>query len=296
MKTIVIVCLLLSMRTYAQAPLLNGLESFEQWDVAEEGQLPEYWDGFNRTVEFGGMAVGSVVCVHKDSLAPQEGNYSARIVSTSVAGGAPVSGMLTAGNLMVDFTNQTGDVIGGLAYNQTPTTFTGWYKYQPVGVDTASITVWFLSGGAQIAGNDLFISGTTTDWTFFSIDLAYPPGITPDTVNVLFSSSDDVNNVSEGSTLEIDAIQFIQGNAGVETLGMAQLEVYPNPAKEYLIVKVDENSRGEVSIYSANGKICLTQKIMGPATSISLTSLPSGNYTVVFRDELGSISTQALVK
>jgi len=57
-----------------------------------------------------------------------------------------------------------------MAYSQTPTNFTGWYKYEPVGVDTAIINVWFMNNGAAILGGSFLMSETTTVWTPFSID------------------------------------------------------------------------------------------------------------------------------
>lgn len=61
MKTIVtIVGLTFATLGFAQqAEIVNGFDGFEVWVNAETGELPQYWDGFNKNVEFNGMIVGT---------------------------------------------------------------------------------------------------------------------------------------------------------------------------------------------------------------------------------------------
>ena len=53
-----------------QAEIVNGFDGFEIWVNAEAGELPQYWDGFNKNVEFNGMIVGTVESVEKNATDP----------------------------------------------------------------------------------------------------------------------------------------------------------------------------------------------------------------------------------
>ncbi len=297
MKTITTsLLLLLSATIMAQEPLLIGTESFEDWEAVEAGELPNYWDGFNRTVIFGGMPVGEVVCVYKDSSDPKDGDYSVRLVSSTVVGGPAVSGMLTAGDLNIDFETVSGDVTGGMAYSETPYNLSGWYKYEPNGVDTAIINVWFMYGGETISGGEFLMSDMITEWTPFTIDLVFPLGAIPDSVNVLFSSSKDEDNVSEGSTLQIDAIKFNKHTAGIDNIEDTQLSISPNPTSGILTLQVGDNTTGTLNIFDLNGKNCLTVPVTDPTTTVMIESLPSGTYLAVFVDNNQTILSRTIVK
>lgn len=98
-----ITALLIAGASFAQqAEIVNGFDGFETWVNAETGELPQYWDGFNKNVMFNGMPVGTIECVAKSAADPYEGIFSAQLTSTSIMGGPAVPGILTTGDFVVD--------------------------------------------------------------------------------------------------------------------------------------------------------------------------------------------------
>ena len=299
MKTLLLITLMLSSIlgfTQNQA-LINGTETFGIWDSTSVGELPRYWDGFNKQIIVNGMHVGDVECIKKDSADPQDADYSVRLVSTSVLGGAAVPGMLTTGTLDIDFNSQNGDITGGMPYAQKPTQLKGWYKYNPVGNDTAKISVWFKQAGSEIGGGDLKIFGQTNLWTEFTVDLYYQPGSMPDTANILFLSSNAYNGVPIGSALEIDHIWFQGGGVGTEnaTKRMDDIKVYPNPTNGMVNVACTGNPEEiNINLYSVSGQLVMQTKMQGPSNRLNFGSLSPGTYYMeIIRD--GYRKVQSLV-
>ncbi len=283
MKTLIFIAIVFitSLGFSQNQPLINGVETFGNWTTETVGEMPQYWDGFNKEVIMGGAHVGDVECIKKDSADPQDSDYSVRIVSTSIMGGPAVPGMLTTGKLIIDFNSQSGDIEGGMPYSLTPTKLKGYYKYSPNGNDTAEISAWFSSNGSAIGGGELLISGQTNVWTEFTVDLTYMPGITPDTANVMFTSSNGMSAVPVGSALEIDHIWFEGGNVSIEnkSLVMSDIKIYPNPAVDYIQIESSEDSKSiEVNIYSTTGQLMISTIINGSSEKVDLQNLSKGAY------------------
>lgn len=257
MKTIItLILILINGFTNAQPPLVTSdFESFETWSSAEAGELPDHWDGFNRVIEFNGMPVGDVVCIKKDSINPKDGNYAVEITSESVLGGPAVPGLFTIGELLIDFNTQTGDIVGGEAFTGTPTHFNGWFKYQPVGIDTGFVSLGFSENGVEILQIDFNIDTTTSTWTEFSIPLSFPAGATPDSVNVVFGSTTYTDIIPAGTKLSIDAIEFEYATASTPALSSTtEILLYPSPAHSFLTVYHPQEMLSEVRILDALGR------------------------------------------
>ena len=264
-------------------PIINGVETFGIWDSTAAGELPQYWDGFNREVIVNGNSYGDVVCVTKSSDDPQDSDYSVSLVSTSILGGAAVPGMLTTGNLNIDFMSQNGDITGGIPYSLQPTKLKGWYKYYPQNNDSASISVWFNNNGQSIGGGSLKIDGTHGVWTLFEVDLLYQNGISPDTMNILFSTSTAANAVPLGSKLEIDHIWFEGGNVAINNSQEAlnSTKIYPNPASESLNIDTPKSIGSyNINIYNSIGERVLSSNRNSEMATINITSLGIGAYFV----------------
>ena len=113
-RSVTVLALCMSGVVFSQQPeLVNGFDGFENWVAAETGELPEYWDGFNKDILFSGMTVGTIECIEKSNTDPYEGMYSAKLTSTFIMGGPAVPAILTAGDFVVDWSAQDGDVEGG---------------------------------------------------------------------------------------------------------------------------------------------------------------------------------------
>ncbi len=286
--------LMLNQANAQDQPIINGIETFGNWDTCAAGEIPQYWDGFNRQVIINGMNLGEVICVKKDSADPKDINYSVRITSEAVLGGSVVAGMLTTGNLNINFTNQDGTIDGGIPYTQKPAMLKGWYKYTPNGTDTAQISVWFKKNGENFGGGKLNLNSQKQVWTLFEIPLNYQPNITPDTVNILFSSSIMKNNLPIGSCLEIDHIWFEGGSLGVNNKQdlINITKIYPNPTSSYVYIEVPKNMKNyTVSIYNTSGQRIITISSKSKVSKVSTNKLSKGVYFVeVCSNKLRKIS------
>lgn len=279
-----------------QAEIVNGFDGFETWVNAEAGELPEFWDGFNKNVEFNGMVVGTIECVQKNPTDPYEGLFSAQLTSTSIMGGPAVPGILTTGDFVVDWTAQDGDVEGGEAYTLMPQELTGQFKYVPAGIDTGFVSVWFMENGVEVGSGRFEFTETTGGWTAFTVDIHYDMGAAPDSMNIMFSSSQsDPSAIPAGTVLEIDAIEF---GAFVSTEELAQqaFECYPNPAKDYLTVALAKSSKGSVQLLATDGKVVYTSTFEGSEMHIGLNNLDSGVYQVVIATEEALVTKSIVIE
>ncbi len=294
-KSITAIALLMGGLTMAQqAEIVNGFDGFESWVAAEVGELPEYWDGFNKEVIFNGMTVGSVICVQKDNTDPYEGNYSAKITSTSIMGGQAVPGILTTGDFVVDWNAQDGDVQGGEAYTQLPTELIGQFKYNPVGADTAFVSVWFLENGVEVGGGRVEFDHSTTDWTEFNVPIVFSPSAAPDSMNIMFSSTKGMANVPEGSTLEVDAISF-QSFLSVDELKKTGMKCYPNPSSEHFTIELEEVVTGELRCTNSLGQVVFVKNVEGDVITLDSVELPQGNYQLTLSTSGGMLTQQVVI-
>jgi len=279
-----LVALLFAGMTIAQAEITNGFDGFETWVNAETGELPEHWDGFNKEVIFNGMPVGTIVCVEKDSTDPYEGNYSAKMTSTSIMGGPAVPGILTVGDFEVDWNAQDGDIVGGEAYTQLPTILNGRFKYQPVGADTGFVSIWFLENGVEVGRGRFAFDHAASDWTAFNVTIDFDPGAAPDSMNLMFSSTNAESIIPEGTVLEIDAIS-LQSFVSVGELQKRGVKCYPNPARNYVSVEFEETTSGEAELINTLGVVVLKEYFSGNKVELHNLDLPEGMYQFLVRTE-----------
>lgn len=281
------------MVTAQQAALVNGFDGFENWTAAEVGELPSGWDGFNKNVQFGGMTVGTVECIEKSTVDPYEGTSSAKLTSTSIMGGPAAPGILTVGDFVVDWNAQDGDVVGGVAYSQLPIQLFGQFKYAPSGIDTGFVSIWFMENGTEVGNGYFEFTATTGGWTAFTVDIDYNVGATPDSMNVMFSSSNSTSSVPAGSVLEIDAIGF-EAFLGMETIENSNLNCYPNPTSEKITVDFEQSTSGTIEIMNSIGEVVKRESFSGEEVTLETASLPKGVYQLRL-DDGSRIRTESIV-
>lgn len=262
-------------------PIITGIETFGQWDSTAAGELPRYWDGFNRQVIINGNNFGEVICVTKDSADPQDMDYSVRLENKVVLGGGAVPGMLTNGNLNIDFMSQNGDITGGYPYSQKPSSFKGWYKYNPANGDTALISIWFKQAGQEIGGGEIKIANSTNLWTQFNVNINFLIGTQPDTMVILIASSSKKNNVPPGSVLDIDHIWLEGGTLSSNNLdnNSPKFNIYPNPSSDFINIETMENGgKNNINIYNCLGEKVLTSYFNSTNHRVDINSLTPGIY------------------
>lgn len=287
MKTLVTTIALLgaSFSFSQQAEIVNGFDGFETWVNAETGELPQYWDGFNKNVEFNGMVVGTIESVEKNATDPYEGLFSVQLTSTPIMGGPAVPGILTVGDFVVDWAAQDGDVESGESYSLMPQELTGQFKYAPAGVDTGFVSVWFLENGEEVGRGGFNFTETTGGWTAFTATIDYDPGAAPDSMNMIFSSSNaDPSAIPAGTVLQIDAIAF-GAFVSVGDLQQNRFDCYPNPARDVVQVTLEKASKGEVRLIASNGQVVKTEVFEGDFIQVPVSDLRAGTYQMTIVGE-----------
>lgn len=134
------------------------------------------------------------------------GSYAVQI--KTVASGAD-----TAIGYFINTNPQNGDPgswRGGIPYTQTPTGITGFYKYNKVTGDSATIFVVFSKGGNHLQTYMFNFGGNHTDYVQFNFALNPPLSQAPDSVIFGVTSSNIMVNQNgvAGSILTIDNVSF----------------------------------------------------------------------------------------
>ena len=98
-------------------------------------------------------------------------------------------------------------------------------------------------------------------------------------------------NVSDWCT----AITAQTTNVGIENYLLNSISLYPNPAKEYIDVRVDELNVTNMEVYDVYGKLINTVNVIDNPTRINVSNLASGMYFVRVTTEAG-VATKSFVK
>lgn len=67
------------------------------------------------------------------------------------------------------------------------------------------------------------------------------------------------------------------------------LNIYPNPASDYLIVTLEQEVSGNISILNLVGNVIIDQPINALSMRIDITSLPEGIYFLNIQSDTGRV-------
>lgn len=103
---------------------------------------------------------------------------------------------------------------------------------------------------------------------------------------------------ANSSTIAVDAVRVSSTfPAGLETELSASVNVYPNPASDYINVTIAQPLDGMIFVYDMNGKTMLTQSCSMQNTSVDMSSLAAGNYLVkIAENNTGRYTMKSIVK
>jgi hypothetical protein len=82
---------------------------------------------------------------------------------------------------------------------------------------------------------------------------------------------------------------------GIENWLLNSISLYPNPAKEYIDVRVDKLHVTGMEVYDVYGKLINTVSVIDNPTRINVSGLASGMYFVRVTTEQGVV-TKSFVK
>jgi hypothetical protein len=282
-------CVSLIGTTYAQTNL-----NVESWTAnGLGGEDPDGWGTLN-----GFMAFGFPQTTFKETADPGEGLASVRMTSTYLPGasGAGAPSDTVGAMLFLGFYNLVTSE-NGIAYTSKPASVDFMYKSLPQGSDSGMVLVTLTHWDAGLATTmtDGFASmmfGTqVTSWTTASMPIIWISADTPDTLNIIATSSaimlnDNTTYQMPGSELYLDNFSIVM--TGVEEhIGKAQFKLYPNPAQDVLNIRSDFNGSATAVIYDVIGKQIRNISIEDGFTNVNTSEFKNGVYFYQIVDEKG---------
>jgi hypothetical protein len=181
----------------------------------------------------------------------------------------------------------------GFPYTDQPTTFSGYYKYTPVGGDSMTVVVVFTKAGVGIGAGAFATAESVSSYTQFSVPIYWKQGAgAPDSADIAVSihASGGAKTTNAGSTIILDDIALGNGGAGVgskSTQADFQLEQsFPNPAlnSTTLSYSISDNGYAKLEVFDVTGRIVATPiagyETMGKhSATLSTLTLPAGIYS-----------------
>lgn len=106
-------------------------------------------------------------------------------------------------------------------------------------------------------------------------------------------------NINTPFTLDMAAVEpfefTILEEAGVENVTDGRVNVYPNPATDYVTVECESPIKS-VALFGADGRQVVNAPVDGTSTvcKVDLNGMPSGYYVIVAETENGTVRTPLL--
>jgi hypothetical protein len=255
----------------------NGFENWTEYSSEE----PENWF----TSNIFNLSVGSTSVIKTNDS--YDGNFAIRIENTITLWGDTL-GSITNGTF-----GENGP-IGGMTLDSIPEIISGYYKYEPVGPDTAIVKMTLYhfnqnTGISEILEDKIIKLPPASEYTYFEIESNYFSLPEPDTLNIAFGSSnfnDDGAFVGLGSTLYIDALEITYKPhiVSVENhTAQDKVRFYPNPASETIYFEISDATKEsiEVTFTDLRGTVFYNGKYnssFGQKNGIDVSYLAPGLY------------------
>ncbi|MBD3638628.1 MAG: S8 family serine peptidase [Crocinitomicaceae bacterium] len=223
------------------------------------------------------------------------GDTDGSITLSASGGTAPYQYSVDGGTTFVgsgNFNNLAPGVYNTMIEDANGCQYTGTVGInEPAPLTTSSFTVDEING-ADGAIN-LSVSGGTPPYTYswtgpnsFTSAVEDPSGLEAGTYNVTVT---DANGCTVSS-----------GNIEVGSqLGLYDSEIhvaiYPNPADDEVVITLSENNATTMTLIDNSGRIVQTQKLTAKTTTIDISSLAAGMYTIKLTADDGRISLTKIV-
>ncbi len=262
-------------------PFANG--NLEGWQQSQSGLYDQptggFWATLNPLVDLTGP-----VTVEKTTDACQ-GEFAAKLTTKNFTS-LLVAGFLASGTF--NQLNLANPLTIGKPFTQKPQTLSGCYKYAPVNGDSAALVSILTKWNSQTNSRDTIASagGITAqpqvDYTNFNYTYEYFSQETPDSIQIVFTSSADGanNNGQVGSALWVDNVELgILNGINIPLMPEVAVTLYPNPAVDNVIINLDNiEGKSTLSLYSADGRQILTKQVLKGQNTVDFTAMPCGSY------------------
>lgn len=180
---------------------------------------------------------------------------------------------------------------GGMEVIQNPIKVSGYYKYNPVGSDTALVGIFTSKYEPTFGVTVRLDSGlvklpAASNYTYFEVPLYYNGWPVADTLNITFASGNFQNDSSLlvlGSVLLIDDIEVLYNPVSTQEFTFQKTDlVYPNPAVNVLYIKMLNMAVNQTfRLFDAKGALVFDgncQYQNGMIASMDISNIPDGLY------------------
>lgn len=266
-------------------------QGFENWSDGE----PAQWNTFDQEIlgtEFD--------MVTEENDAPYQGNASVKMETISQyvfpVGDITMPGLITLGEVDIDPINEEGGIYGGTPYADNPQSLSGYYKYFPAEGDSSALGMvlykWNGESRDTLGGAALTLEEEVSEWTQFETYVEYNIWDTPDTMNIIASSTAIEDDTPEGSVLYLDELTLNYGPTSIiEPDFKAEIRVYPESYSQRFRIHLESDSmiEGAVQVFNLQGQLLKSKdhQFYNSDAYISYSDLSSGVYIISVVTENG---------
>jgi len=272
-------------------PFPNG--DFETWNSVSV-ENPDDWFTMNFANSPGNYSV-------TQSTDSYDGIYAAQIENVITTYGDTM-GFITNGRF------GSNGPEGGMHVLLNPEKVNGYYKYTPVGLDTALAGCFIFGydnfGNYGLLDSSLIKLEPKTSYTYFEIPIAYNSWPLADTLNISFASGNIENGnsfVGLGSTLLIDKLEVFYKPMSVNesSAGDNTFNIFPNPANGVVSINSHNGQPYYIELYNENGQKMYSEFFNTAGTFVNhlnLSALSKGFYYLKIQNGENSISKKLIIQ
>ncbi len=251
--------------------------SFESWNHVYTLE-PEGWN----TPNF--LSLWGFETSVTKTIDAYEGDYAVLIKSIEVFGD-------TLGAISNGYFTQNKWPSGGMYLESNPVKLSGYYKYFPVGNDTAfavGIHYTYKSGKQEIAEMQVKALPPASSYTYFELNFSYDKYPVGDTFNITFLSGNIIDKSKPkglGSALYLDALELTTQPSGIEKPTMNTFSIYPNPTTGKISINSDTEAHLHITVTDISGKT-ISRFNTDSGQKLDLSQLNPGIYLIKVNDKL----------
>jgi len=226
--------------------------------------------------------------------AAMRGAASSNFIPSGVQGVCPTGWHLPSSAEWSILINQYGGEFQAGAYLKEAGTL-HWDSPNTGATNSSGFTA--LPGGFHYQPEGGFgVMGATGGWWTSYNDGGY--------VNSLYMSSENVNAIQFGTymgpgysynDMSVRCLKNSGATAINEINNARIISVYPNPADKYVIIRLENYTQADLSIYGLEGKLMLQRQLNQLETLIEIEDLPAGIYIVSVKS-LQGIEQKRIIK